>query len=388
MAGFDDFDTVALLDAHSEMPRPVAFLKDTFFSNERTFETESVQVDLFRGKRRMAPFVARYQLGRALLVDGFQTQTHTPPKFAPERTLPAEDLLYRGIGEHSFGGQSPTARAAEILSRDMFEVDASITRREEWMCSNAIFRGSIAIRGDGGGEFAIVYDPDELNPNTPVSWEDVRNADPMLDLAQMQAQVRRHSGVNPNIAILSADAATAFIRNLKVQSLMNVRNLHLGDVRPTVQSEQIAFICRLTFPSIEVYTYDEYYLDIDAEGREIDAPFIPPGSVLVGATNAPGFMVYGGIIQYEPPRFGPPVTYASTRVPLLWTDIDNQLRRLRMTSRPLPVPMDVKGHFGANALGKGNPNATFPNFTDIWVPPTETSTPATAATQPKNAAAK
>lgn len=368
MAGFDDFDTIALLEAYSQMPTPAAFLRDTFFSNTRTFETESVQVDLYVGKRRMAPFLARYQGGRALLVEGFRSQTHTPPKFAPTRILPAEDLLYRGLGETPFGGKSPTERAAEILQRDMFECDSSITRREEWMVAACMLDGAIAIKGDGGGEFAIVYDADPRNPNTPISWEDVATADPLMDLAQMQTEVRRKANATANIAILAPDAAAAFIKNTKVQNIMNLRNLHIGTVEPSIESDQVAFICRLNWPQIEIYSYDEWYLDIDEQGQEINAPYLPPGTILVGSTDSPGFMIYGGIIQYEPGATTPSA-YAAERVPLLFTDVDNQVRKFRFTSRPLPVPLNVKAHFGANAFGKGNAAATFPNYTDIWAPP-------------------
>src|SRR5215831_17449802 len=133
MPGWDDFDTIAMLEAWEQMPSARAFLRDTFFSNIRTFETEAVQVDLWRGKRRLAPFVARYQRGRLLPIEPFVSAMHIPPKFVPERVLPAEDLLYRDRGETVYSQRSPTDRAAVILRRDMQECDESITRREEWL---------------------------------------------------------------------------------------------------------------------------------------------------------------------------------------------------------------------------------------------------------------
>lgn len=369
MAGFDDFDTIGLLEAYEQMPKPEAFLRDTFFSNTRTFETESVQVDLYVGKRRMAPFLARYQGGRALLVEGFQTHMHTPPKFAPSRVLPAEDLLYRGLGETPYGGKSPTQRAADILSRDMFECDASITRREEWMCSNCMLAGSVAMKGDGGGEFAIVYDSEPRNPNTPISWQDSENCDPLMDIAQMQTWIRRNAGIDGDIVVMAADAAAAFVKSKQVRDILNLRNLYIGAVEPSIVNPQVTFICRLAWPDIEVYSYDEFYLDFDEHGAEIDAPYLPSGTVLVGSTESPGFMIYGGIIQYEPGQTTP-TAYAAERVPLLFTDVDNQVRKFRFTARPLPVPLNVRGHFGANCFGHGNEEAKFPNFTDLWRPPT------------------
>jgi hypothetical protein len=91
-------------------------------------------------------------------------------------------------------------------------------------------------------------------------------------------------------------------------------------------------------------------------------------------------MVYGGVVQYEPPQGSPPVSYANERVPLLFTDIDSQVRKFRFTSRPLPEPTNTKAFFGANALEKGNSEAEFPNYTDLWTPEAASVAKASAQT--------
>lgn len=370
MPGWDDFDTIAMLEAWEQLPSATAFLRDTFFSNVRTFETEAVQVDLYVGKRRLAPFVARYQGGRALPIEPFVSAMHIPPKFAPERVLPAEDLLYRGMGETIYSQRSPSERAAIILQRDMRDCDESITRREEWLCAQCLLKRRIELIGDGGGRFDIIYDTEPHNPNTPVPWSNTSLANPLHDLAQAQAAVRRRSGLNADIAIMAPDVANYFLSNLNVQGIMNLRNMQVGTVEPRIQSEQVDFICRLTYPSLEIYTYDEYYLDYRMLGTppeltDVDASYMPSGQVLLGPSDSPGFMIYGGIVQYETPIGSQAVTYARERVPLLFTDLDSQLRKFRFTSRPLPQPVNTKGFFAFNVLDKGDPLAEFPTYSDI-----------------------
>jgi hypothetical protein len=252
----------------------------------------------------------------------------------------------------------------------MTDCDESITRREEWLCAQCLLKGKIELIGDGGGRFDIIYDTDPRNPNTPVPWSQTSLSNPIQDLAQAQAHVRRRSGLNANIAIMSPNAANYFLQNLNVQAIMNLRNMQIGTVEPSVQSEHVDFICRLTFPSIEIYTYDEFYLDWrilppGTDYQEVDAAYMPSGQVLLGPSASPGFMIYGGIVQYEMPIGSQAVTYAQPRVPLLFTDLDSQLRKFRFTSRPLPQPVNTYGFFGFNCLDLGDPAATFPSYADV-----------------------
>ena len=55
-------------------------------------------------------------------------------------------------GENLYSGKTPNMRAAEILGRDLAELDEYISRREEAMCSEALFSGKVTVKGDGVNE--------------------------------------------------------------------------------------------------------------------------------------------------------------------------------------------------------------------------------------------
>ena len=64
---------------------------------------------------------------------------------------------------------------------------------------------------------------------------------------------------------------------------------------------------------------------------------IPDGAVLIGSRGM-NKRYYGGVTQMENKEF---VTYEGTRIPKVWSDEKNEIKMVRMTSRPLPSPDDV-----------------------------------------------
>lgn len=390
MSFYDQFTTRAMLEAFAEEPRTSSFLRDMFFSRTQTFPTQEVEIDFYFGKRRLAPFVAPYQGGRALLREGFRSQIHRPPRFAPERLLPAEDFLLRGIGSpgaFSTAGPGPEDMIAATLQRDRQECDAAITMREEELIKQVLTTGGIRLFADGGAEFALVFAP-HVAANLPIPWTQ-ENADPLGDLALMQAAVRTRSGINPNVAILSSDAGAAFMQSARVRAWMNYLNARIGRIDPQVSEDGTsAMIGQFLYPQIEIWIYDNYYLRYDPEAidpvnnptGEVSTPMLPSGTVIVLSSHHPGTMVYGGIGQLEPS--GAEMVHQAERVPLIITDVDNQVRKFRLSSRPLPVPINALGYAVANALGNGEDGPPEPSWPDIprpFVPSAPTDTESRAA---------
>ena len=67
----------------------------------------------------------------------------------PQKVTTVDDLLSRMAGENPYSGKTPADRAVEKLARDFSELDEMITRREEWMCAQALYTGVIPIVGEG-----------------------------------------------------------------------------------------------------------------------------------------------------------------------------------------------------------------------------------------------
>ena len=89
-----------------------------------------------------------------------------------------------------------------------------------------------------------------------------------------------------------------------------------------------------TWRGVPLYVSEEQYEDADGTMKY----FVPEKEVLVAATGVQGVMAYAGIAQANDDGKGMQV-YAGRRVPLIYWDTSGEdYRRLRLSSRPIPIP--------------------------------------------------
>jgi len=70
---------------------------------------------------------------------------------------------------------------------------------------------------------------------------------------------------------------------------------------------------------------------------------LPPELVLLASTNVPNKIVYGAYTQLEDAKAKRFVTYQSSRIPFVYGEEDDGTLFYRLTSCPLPMPVDVLG---------------------------------------------
>ena len=92
------FETRTMLAAVEQMHTPSTFLLNTFFAAEETFDTKTVDVDIVKGGRKLAPFVSPRVEGKVVTKDGFQSKNITPAYIKPKMETNAEQLLNRNPG--------------------------------------------------------------------------------------------------------------------------------------------------------------------------------------------------------------------------------------------------------------------------------------------------
>ena len=141
MANISIYDPRTMGKLVERMPKVQTFIKSTFFRNVETFDTQKIDVDFKKGNRQLAPFVHKKIGGVTIDNEGYETNTYEPPLVAPNKITTVDDILKRTPGESLYGGKSPNQRAVEKMQRDFTELDEMITRREEWMCCQALFTG-------------------------------------------------------------------------------------------------------------------------------------------------------------------------------------------------------------------------------------------------------
>jgi hypothetical protein len=360
------YEPRTLLAPFEQGPLVGTFLRDTFFEDRSFPPTDLIEFDFRRGRRRMAPFVAPIIGGKLMERQGFETRVFRAPRIAPVRALRTPDLEPRMIGENIYQPQTKAQRAAELVLQDSIDLDASITRREEWMCREVLVNGSITVNADNGYQMVIGYleagsPGNYVSNHTPVTTKwDAGGSDPIADLQRSKRDMIRESGISPNVALFGTDAWSAFLNNANVRAILDNRRINVLTIDPVIESD--ALTLNTVIDGMQCYEYSDYFED-DA-GNLFD--MLPPDLVLLASTRVQNKIVYGAFTQLEKtgqvtPHF---VTYQQARIPYVYADEEKGHLFYRLTSCPLPMPYDILGFRIVEALaGSAGPfGAKRPTF--------------------------
>ena len=333
-----------------KLPPVRTFFRSTFFNHEETFVTKSVDVDFRKGSRKVAPFVSRVIGGKIVPNTGYETKTYTPPLVAPEKVTTIDDLLERRSGEQLYSGKTPAQRAVEKMADDFIELREQITRREELMCAQTIFTGTIPVIGDGVNEVIdFSFTNKEVISNANKKWTNAAS-DPIADLKKWHKAVQKTGFVNCNICVMGSDVADAFVNHEKVKSLLDVKNYNLAVIQPRQLPNGVTYIGTIHELGMDIYTYNEWYLDDwTDEANPEEKPLVPDNQLALLSTGANYSMYYGAITLIDEPN-GNFRTVEGKLVPDTWTKRKPARRFLNISSAPLCVPHDVDSWFVATPI--------------------------------------
>lgn len=329
------------------MPKVHTFVRDTFFRNRETFDTQKIDVDFKKGNRALAPFVHKKKGGATIDNEGFQTNTYEPPLVAPNKITTIDDILKRTPGESLYNGKSPNQRAVEKMQRDFTELDEMITRREEWMCCQSLFRGKILILDKNGKAIQEEIDFQFTNKETlktADSWK-TKKGGKIAQLKAWRKQVQKKGFVNCNICLMGSDALEAFLSDEEVQKVLDVRRFEVAVIAPKELPNGATYIGTIHEIGMDIYTYNEWYLDnwTNAEKPE-DKPLLPDNIVALLSTEANYSMYYGavGIVDEAGKTIA---VVEGSRIPEQWVERRPARRFLQLSSAPIPVPHEVDSWF-------------------------------------------
>lgn len=326
----DIFDTRTMLEAVEQIPSARRFLMQTFFNGgaPRTFATKTVDIDIVKGQRKMAPFVHPRMPGSIALRDGYSTSTYAPPYIQPKMETTAELILKRAAGDNPYAARTPLERAGAQLGKDLVDLDDQITRREEWMCAQALTTGQVRVIGEGIDDtIDYLMAADHKVTLSTKKWS-AADGDPIGNLRTWKRKIAKDSGRSANVAVLSGEAVDAFQNNELVMKQLNTRRVDMGLIVPQELPDGVTYLGYLNDPGVDLYSYDEWYLD--AAGAE--QPMITAGGLILGATNTRNAMLYGAIQDLEAIESG---MVEAARFPKSWVTKEPSARWLKLQSAPL-----------------------------------------------------
>lgn len=334
----------------TKLPPVHTFFRSTFFKNEEIFVTKEVDVDFVKGSRKIAPYVHPVIGGKTVANTGYETKRYTPPMVAPDKITTVDDLLKRIPGESIVSGRSPAERAVLKMSSDFSKLRDMITRREELMCVQSIFMGKIPIIGEGLNEVIDFQFTNREEITTAAKKWTGKDSDPIADLKRWHKQVQKKGFTNCDMCIMSDDVATVFINHEKVKNLLDIKNYHLAVIQPRQLAGGVTYIGTINELGLDIYTYNEWYLDdwTDPENAT-EKPLVPEGELVLISSHANYSMYYGAItlIDENTKAFR---TVEGKYVPDTWVKRKPARRFLQLSSAPLSVPHDVDSWFVAKVI--------------------------------------
>lgn len=243
-----------LAEVVRQAPPVHTFFRNTFFTNVQHSPTESVDIDIVKGNRRMAAFVHPRIGGEVLKSDGYKTESYKPPLVNPYDETTADRYMTRMPGEDLYSGMTPAQRAAKKLMGEYASLNDATTRREEWMAVQAIVTGQIPIVGKGVNE---IIDFGFTNTETltgTAQWgkSAAKISDNLEDWAD---KVLTNGFANVDMAIMGKTALRNFLADEKIGKMLDNRRVEMGLIHPRDLPNGVKYVGHLNSPDIDIYSY-------------------------------------------------------------------------------------------------------------------------------------
>lgn len=329
-----------LAEVVRQAPPVHTFFRDTFFTNIRTFSTERVDIDMVKGDRRMAAFVHPLVGGQVLKGAGFKTESYKPPLVNPYDLTTADQLMTRLPGEDLYSGMTPAQRGAQKLMEEYNRLNDATTRREEWMCVEAIKNGAIHVQGPGVDEIIDFGFTNKVTLAGTAQWG--KSAAKITDnLEDWVDRVLTEGFTNVDMVIMGKAALRAFLADEKVQKMLDNRRVEMGLIHPKDLPNGVKYIGHLNNPNVDIYTYAEVFLDnwTDRE-HPVTKPLVDDNMVILISSGANYARTYGAC-TYIDDATQLWVTAETNRLLRSYVKHGPDRRFLELQAHPLPIPDKV-----------------------------------------------
>lgn len=342
----DLFEPRTMLAALEERFPPKMFLRDTFFNGQspETWPSQHIDIDVFKGARRVAPYVHPMAEGKVVERAGFQARTYTPPYIKPKMVTTAQNFLTRGIGENIYGSSDgPEQRAQAQLGKDLAELEDMILRRQETQAAELLETGKVTITGDGVSDlidFAMSASHIVTLSGTDL-WDNA-SSQPLAKLRALKRIVAKDSGLVPDVCVMGENAIDAFLANANVKDQLDTRRIDLGIIDPRELAEGVTYYGRIKDVSLDLYTYEEYYIH---PTTTVLTNMVPAKKIFLGSTRARTSTNYGAIQDLDAGS-----NFVVPMFPKSWRTKDPSAQWLLLQSAPLLAMHQVDAFLVAQVL--------------------------------------
>ena len=142
-------------------------------------------------------------------------------------------------------------------------------------------------------------------------------------------------GYSADLIVLGKDASDTFENADKVLSAYDKKNISPGEITPALAEYGVTLLGN--YRGLPLYASESQYTDVDGSSKY----FVPADKVLVAASGLQGTLAYAGIVQVDEQE-NSMRPYETIRLPLVYYEKGYDFRKLRLSSRPIPIPADTQ----------------------------------------------
>jgi|GEM_PF-3697141 len=338
------YSTRAMQEYVENEPGVARFVRDTFFKNSDTYDTDTIDVDIIKNGRPIACMVKRAENGNLVEDSGYETRSVKTGYMNEFKIIEINKYMKRRPSETQYNYTSPGVQAQQAEAESFKELIDRFNRAEEIMCIQALVNGTFTGRDKEGN---IIYQADfRMNPDHKVTLAstDMWDATDGIGKNKLMQQIRgwiinycmKNGGKMPTHMILGGNALNAFLNVTDPDNVTSGHNCFTvirGDITPTMKEMGVFFLG--TFPElggIEVIGYNEWYDDPFDGGTT--KPVFPTNTALLCCSNARYRRQYGRIDHKEAPDF-------IDKYPYTWSTENRKRTMAQLESAPIMVPFEV-----------------------------------------------
>lgn len=327
----DIYSTRAMVAAMRQEKKTGNWFLDTFFPKVDPIISETVDIDIIKGKRRMAPFQSPIVEGVVVAQNGFTTNSYKPAYVKPKGILTAQNVIKNRVaGESAYSLKSPEEREAMLLAEQLNDFEDMIIRREVWMGAQQLANGYVDVVGEGVNyRIDLLMDSDhKITLSGTDMWTDA-GSNPKEDIADAVSLIQKDAGLSADTILGNASTIEKFVSHAKIQTLLNTRLIDMGLINPKDLGNGVSYYGYIIVggKTLSIYAYDDWYEDTNG----VEHPMFEDGRIIVTSSRADARRHYGAIYDKK-------AGYAALpRFPKTWDVEDPSATWLMVQSAPLPA---------------------------------------------------
>lgn len=348
-----DASTIQLIDMYLEEASAPMFLSGYFRSPPENFHTtEEIEFDVQRDDEHVAIVIHDLSVApRKNEATLYTNKKFKPPIFDEEGHISAYDMIQRQPGQNPFASPDYAAIAVRQSFAIFRKLEMKIRRAIELMASQVLQTGQLTLTdAAGAAQYTLNFQPKATHIKTvTTTWAlDGSTGDPLADLGDLAAVVRRDGKMEPKRLTFGDSAWQRFLANAKVQKALDVRRLEVGNVAPESRGQGATFqgwvwIGHYRF---ELWTYDGFYKHPQSG---VLTPYVHTDKVIMLGDGRLD-LTYGAIpilvapdkrvMPFLPPRISG-VGRGLDLTTNAWVTPDNKHVMVSAGTRPLTIPTAI-----------------------------------------------